>query len=149
MTGVQTCALPISQVNLTRFSVLFPEKRDFFLEGQDVFNFAGSGANQGGGGNGPSAIPNSGGGGNGGSTNVTPIVFFSRRIGLQAGQVVPILGGGRVLGGTLTLGALAAFLHVDAERLPVVDRDGILRGSIAKSDLLLSIVEQRRRRERV
>jgi CIC family chloride channel protein len=45
--------------------------------------------------------------------------------------------------------ALAAFLHVQAERLPVVDRDGILRGSIAKSDLLLSIVEQRRRRERV
>ncbi len=46
-----------AQVNLTRFSVLFPEKRDFFLEGQDVFNFAGAGANQGGGGQGPTAIP--------------------------------------------------------------------------------------------
>ena len=36
-----------AQVNLTRFSVFFPEKRDFFLEGQDVFNFAGAGAVQG------------------------------------------------------------------------------------------------------
>ena len=85
-----------AQVNLTRFSVLFPEKRDFFLEGQDVFSFAGAGANQGGGGQGPTAIPMGGGGG--GSTNVTPIVFFSRRIGLQGGQVVPILGGGRLIG---------------------------------------------------
>ncbi len=85
-----------AQVNLTRFSVLFPEKRDFFLEGQDVFNFAGAGANQGGGGQGPTAIPMGGGGG--GGTNVTPIVFFSRRIGLQNGQVVPILAGGRLLG---------------------------------------------------
>ena len=85
-----------AQVNLTRFSVLFPEKRDFFLEGQDVFNFAGAGANQGGGGQGPTAIPMGGGGG--GSSNVTPIVFFSRRIGLQNGQVIPILGGARLLG---------------------------------------------------
>jgi CIC family chloride channel protein len=44
--------------------------------------------------------------------------------------------------------ALAAFLHVDAARLPVVNGEGLLCGSIAKSDLLLSIVEQRRRRER-
>ena len=86
-----------AQVNLTRFSVLFPEKRDFFLEGQDVFNFAGAGANQGGGGQGPTAI-SAGGGGGGGASNVTPIVFFSRRIGLQNNQVVPILGGARLLG---------------------------------------------------
>jgi len=85
-----------AQVNLTRFSVLFPEKRDFFLEGQDVFSFAGAGANQGGGGQGPTAVPMGGGGG--GNTNVTPIVFFSRRIGLQSNQVVPILGGGRLIG---------------------------------------------------
>jgi hypothetical protein len=29
------------QVNLTRFSLQFPEKRDFFLEGADTFNFGG------------------------------------------------------------------------------------------------------------
>ncbi|MGE0464049.1 MAG: DUF5916 domain-containing protein [Vicinamibacterales bacterium] len=79
-----------AQVNLTRFSVLFPEKRDFFLEGQDVFNFAGAGSNQGGGGI-PSATQSN-------PTNNTPVVFFSRRIGLQAGQVVPILAGSRLLG---------------------------------------------------
>lgn len=84
-----------AQVNLTRFSVLFPEKRDFFLEGQDVFNFAGAGSNQGGGGGGPQAIQ---GGGGGGGNNVTPIVFFSRRIGLQNGLVVPMLGGARLIG---------------------------------------------------
>lgn len=84
-----------AQVNLTRFSVLFPEKRDFFLEGQDVFSFAGAGARGGGGSQGPQAIP--GGGGDGGGNNVTPILFFSRRIGLQNNRVVPILGGGRVI----------------------------------------------------
>ena len=30
------------QVNLTRFSLVFPEKREFFLEGQGIFNFGGS-----------------------------------------------------------------------------------------------------------
>src|SRR5207244_2599500 len=29
------------QVNLTRFSLFFPEKRDFFLENQGMFNFGG------------------------------------------------------------------------------------------------------------
>ena len=32
------------QVNLTRFSLFFPEKREFFLEGQGIFNFARGGA---------------------------------------------------------------------------------------------------------
>ena len=31
------------QVNLTRFSLFFPEKRDFFLEGQGIFGFGGAG----------------------------------------------------------------------------------------------------------
>ena len=79
-----------AQVNLTRFSVLFPEKRDFFLEGQDVFNFAGAGSVQGAG-QIPLATQSS-------PTNNTPVVFFSRRIGLQNGAVVPILAGARVLG---------------------------------------------------
>ena len=29
------------QINLTRFSLFFPEKRDFFLEGQGIFDFGG------------------------------------------------------------------------------------------------------------
>ena len=62
------------QINLTRFSLFFPEKRDFFLEGRGNFDFA-----------------RGGGGG-------VPTVFFSRRIGLQAGQIIPIRAGGRMTG---------------------------------------------------
>ena len=37
------------QVNLTRFSLFFPEKRDFFLEGRGIFDFGRGGAGAGGG----------------------------------------------------------------------------------------------------
>ncbi len=70
------------QVNLTRFSISFPEKREFFLESRGIFDF---GAGQSGGGG-----PFGGGG--------APTLFYSRRIGIQGGGVVPILGGGRVTG---------------------------------------------------
>ena len=90
------------QVNLTRFSLFFPEKREFFLEGRGVFDFARGGVGGGFGG------PGGGGGGffGGGSA---PTLFYSRRIGLQGGQVVPILGGGRVTGkvGQFNVGALS------------------------------------------
>lgn len=70
------------QVNLTRFSVFFPEKREFFLENRDLFNFGVRG------------------GGAGGATN-NLLPFFSRKIGLSAtGTPIPILGGARVSGKT-------------------------------------------------
>src|SRR5262245_30644916 len=96
-----------SQVNLTRFSVLFPEKRDFFLEGQDVFSFGGANPNQGGFG-GPQAIQGGGGNSGGSLNNLTPFLFFSRRIGLQNNVVVPIDGGARLIGrtGGYQIGAL-------------------------------------------
>ncbi len=74
------------QVNLTRFNLFFPEKREFFLENQGVFAF----------------------GGVQGAAGDTPLLFYSRRIGLNGGTVVPIAGGGRVTGriGRFTLGAL-------------------------------------------
>lgn len=78
------------QVNLTRFNLLFPEKREFFLEGQEIFAFGGVG--------GFGRGPGGGGGGPGGGGMATPILFFSRRIGIERGQEVPILGGGRMLG---------------------------------------------------
>lgn len=40
--------------------------------------------------------------------------------------------------------ALAGFMGIHAERLPVVERDGTLRGSLSKSDLLLALVEKRK-----
>jgi hypothetical protein len=69
------------QVNLTRFNLFFPEKREFFLEGQGIFAFAGNGANA-----------------QGATTTTTPFLFFSRRIGLNNGKPVPIVAGGRMTG---------------------------------------------------
>jgi hypothetical protein len=91
------------QVNLTRFSLFFPEKREFFLEGQDILSFGGTGGGRGGGGGG------GGPGGGGFGPNNTPVLFFSRRIGLNDERVVPILGGGRLLGraGPYNFGALS------------------------------------------
>jgi len=87
------------QVNLTRFSLFFPEKRDFFLEGRGVFEFG-----QGGSGG---FRPGRGGRfGRGGGD--APTLFYSRRIGLEGGQVIPIRGGGRVTGkvGPFAVGAV-------------------------------------------
>ena len=68
------------QVNLTRFSLFFPEKRDFFLENQGLFTFGNNTFGQ-------------------GQTNSdVPILFYSRRIGLANNREVPILGGGRLTG---------------------------------------------------
>ncbi len=77
------------QVNLTRFSLFFPEKRDFFLEGRGVFDFG-----QGGSG----GFGRGGGGGFRRGGGDRPTLFYSRRIGLDQGSVVPIRGGGRVTG---------------------------------------------------
>ena len=95
------------QVNLTRFSLFFPEKREFFLESRGTFDF-GRGARFGGGGRGAGGgtTRRPGGGGFGGGD--VPTIFFSRRIGLEQGQTVPILAGGRLTGkaGKFSLGAL-------------------------------------------
>ena len=88
------------QVNLTRFPLFFPEKRQFFQEGRGIFEFGGTAGSPGGGGGG-----GRGGGGGGGGA---PTLFFSRRIGLERGQPVPIQGGVRVTGeiGRFSVGAL-------------------------------------------
>ncbi len=67
------------QVNLTRFGLFFPEKRDFFLEGEGTFAFGGINSR---------VQP----------IDDTPILFFSRRIGLENGRPVPIRAGARVTG---------------------------------------------------
>lgn len=82
------------QINLARFSLLFPEKRAFFLEDAGVFSFSGTGPGT------PGGIPSAG-------ADVYP--FFSRRIGLLDGREVPIDAGGKVAGrlGPTELGILA------------------------------------------
>ena len=81
-----------SQVNLTRFSLFFPEKREFFLEGQGIFNFGGRDTR---------AFSFDG-------PADAPIMFFSRRIGLDGGSEVPIIAGGRLTGraGAYSIGVL-------------------------------------------
>lgn len=85
------------QINLTRFSLFFPEKRDFFLENSGIFQFGVGDVR--------------GGGGGGGRQNPSQdmILFFSRRIGLSPdGSAIPILGGTRLTGraGGFSIGAL-------------------------------------------
>jgi hypothetical protein len=64
------------QVNLTRFSLFFPEKRDFFLENSGIFEF-----------------------GERGFFEPPPyLLFFSRRIGIAPEGEVPVLGGVRLTG---------------------------------------------------
>jgi hypothetical protein len=79
------------QVNLTRFSLFFPEKRDFFLENLGTYSVGGAG--------GTTTTADAGD---------TPILFYSRRIGLNGGTKVPILGGGRLSGraGRYSLGVI-------------------------------------------
>jgi hypothetical protein len=76
------------QINLTRFNLFFPEKREFFLENQGTFSFGGPGTFSG--------------------PGDTPILFYSRRIGLNEGLAVPIEGGGRLTGrlGRYSVGVL-------------------------------------------
>ena len=94
------------QVNLTRFNLQFPERREFFLEGQGIFQFGGVQ-----------------GGGFGGGNN-TPILFFSRRIGLNEGRPIPIAGGGRLTGraGPYSIGLLNIQARDDFSNLTAPSR---------------------------
>jgi hypothetical protein len=65
---VETDRIP---VNLSRFSVFYPEKRQFFLEGYDLYNFYLGDRNN---------------------------AFYSRTIGIQGHERVPIIAGARLFG---------------------------------------------------
>ncbi len=105
------------QVNLTRFSLFFPEKRDFFLENQGIFTF----------------------GNNSTSTNSTssdvPLLFYSRRIGFANNRDVPILAGGRVTGrmGRYSLGVVDMQTREDEAALAPATNFSVVR---VKRDLL-------------
>ena len=79
------------QINLTRFPLFFPEKREFFLENSGIFQFG--------------DLP-----GERGSRSRETQLFFSRRIGLSDdGEPIPIWGGARLSGqvGKYRLGFLS------------------------------------------
>jgi len=89
------------QINLTRFSLIFPEKREFFLENQGAFRIGDQDSS--------GRRPN--------ERDLLP--FFSRRIGLSAdGQPIPIVGGARLTGrqGNFGLGLLNIQTHAFGDR---------------------------------
>lgn len=106
------------QVNLTRFSLFFPEKREFFLENQGTFAFAASATSAG-----------------GQPSGDTPLLFYSRRIGLSHSAEVPILGGGRLTGrvGRFTIGAVAIGTRKAPDAGAAATTFGVLR---LKRDIL-------------
>lgn len=67
------------QINLTRFDLFFPEKRDFFLQGSNQFIFG-------------EKLDD------GGQLDSEFIPFFSRRVGLVEGEEVPIVAGYKMVG---------------------------------------------------
>ena len=96
------------QVNLTRFSLFFPEKRPFFLEGAGLFEIG---------------IPRP-------SFRRPPplLLFYSRRIGIEEGHAIPVIGGGKVTGkigsyGVGLLNVLTDEFHTDES---VTDPDDIV-----------------------
>jgi len=83
------------QVNLDRFPLLYPEKREFFQEGAGIFDFGSAGA-----------------------ATTSMKLFHSRQLGFSPRRrAVPIVGGGRVTGKVpgFTLG----LMNVQTEALPL------------------------------
>jgi len=91
------------RINLTRFPLFFPEKRGFFLEGSDLFDF-GAGLHR----------------------DFMP--FFSRRVGLYEEEVIPLEYGARVLGhiGNVNL----AVLDVVTSRTEWTERANLFAGRL-------------------
>ncbi len=76
----------IAEINLSRFPLFIPEKREFFLEGNKLFSFDLASNN---------------------------MAFYSRTIGISRGEGIPIIGGLKLTG---TSGNLeAGFLSVQTE----------------------------------
>ena len=94
------------QTNLTRFPLFFPEKRSFFLEGADIFEF-------------------------GFGLGRTLIPFFSRRIGLYDGEQVPLIAGGKINGrnGKTSYGGLVTHMGEFSNETDTLERTtlGVVR----------------------
>ena len=91
------------QTNLTRFPLFFPEKRTFFLEGIDIFQF-------------------------GPGVNNDMIPYFSRRMGLVNGREVPIIAGGKING--RVAGTNFAAVVTSTDNQPGVIAEGATTGVI-------------------
>jgi hypothetical protein len=119
------------QVNLTRFSLFFPERRDFFIREADIFEFGqiGGGQSEESGGGNP-AVPSAN------AQNGRP--FFSRRIGLNGnGAPVDINYGGKLAGriGDWNVGTLLVSQDAD----PVT---GVAQRDIAVGRAVLNVLSE-------
>ena len=105
------------QVNLTQFSLYFPEKREFFLENSGMFYFG--------------DIPRESrvGGFRFGVPEEEVLLFFSRRIGLtDAGAQIPMAAGGRLTGRVGRYGVGAMTIQTEAQGSRAGDNYTVLRG---------------------
>ena len=94
------------QVNTGRFSLFFPETRDFFLQDRTIFEFGGR-----------ALTPP--------RTDINGLPFFTRKIGIVNDEAVDLIAGGKLSGriGNLNVGALSVRMdntdNIDAETLSV------------------------------
>ena len=94
------------QVNTGRFSLFFPETRDFFLQDRTIFEFGGRAMTP----------PNA---------DINGIPFFTRKIGIVDDEIVDLIAGGKLSGriGNLNVGALSVRMDnsetINAETLSV------------------------------
>jgi hypothetical protein len=105
------------QVNLTQFSLFYPEKREFFLENSGMFYFG--------------DIPRESRLGNNRfqAPEEEVLLFFSRRIGLtDGGQEIPIAAGGRLTGRVGRTGVGAMTIQTEATDGRPGDNYTVLRG---------------------
>jgi hypothetical protein len=105
------------QVNLTQFSLYFPEKREFFLENSGMFYFG--------------DIPRESrvGGTRFSAPEEDILLFFSRRIGLtDTGQEIPIAAGGRLTGRVGATGVGAMVIRTQSTDGRDGDNYTVLRG---------------------
>jgi len=99
--------------NLSRFSLFFPEKRNFFLENSDIFS-------------------------NFGTWQTRP--FFSRRIGLDGGVQIPILYGVR-LSGNLTDDTRIGIMDVQTRSTDELEAQNYAIAAIQNRVLKRSIIK--------
>jgi hypothetical protein len=105
------------QVNLTQFSLYFPEKREFFLENSGTFYFG--------------DIPRESrvGGFRFAAPEEEVLLFFSRRIGLtDTGEQIPIAAGGRLTGRVGRYGVGAMTIQTERQGALAGDNYTVLRG---------------------
>ncbi|MBZ5560624.1 MAG: carbohydrate binding family 9 domain-containing protein, partial [Acidobacteriia bacterium] len=105
------------QVNLTQFSLFYPEKREFFLENSGTFYFG--------------DIPRESRLGNVrfAAPEEEMLLFFSRRIGLtSSGEAIPIQAGGRLTGRAGVYGVGLMTIQTESTATAPGDNYTVLRG---------------------